>query len=125
MRKPTWLVLLPQPTPPPCNRSPRRAVYPLQISLASFPYGGTGAAPFSYSANITTGNFARKAGIDAVWAPLLAFAPPSLLIKAIADMGTATAADTARGIRFADAYGYCTLAGGCDPDFSVGKCWGW
>jgi len=95
------------------------------ISLAGFPYGGPTVVPFSYSANITTGNLTRKSGNDVVWAPLLAFLPPSLLIKDIADMGAATAADSAKGIRFADSYGYCTLEAGCDPDFSVGKSWGW
>ena len=97
----------------------------MQISFANFPYGGNSVTPFSYETNITTKNLTRKTTSDVVLAPILALAPPTLLIKSIGDMGEATAADTANGIRFNDAYSYCTLANSCDPDYSIGKCWGW
>ena len=97
----------------------------MQISFASFPYGGRGTSPFSYETNITTKNLTRKSTSDVVLEPILALAPPTLLIKCIGDMGDASAADTANGIRFENAYSYCTLANSCDPDYSIGKCWGW
>ena len=103
--------------------SPRDACW--QISFARFPYGGDGTAPFSYTMNITTKNLTRKTTSDVVLEPLLALAPPTLLIKCIGDMGAATAADTATGIRFSERYSYCTLANSCDPDYSIGKCWSW
>lgn len=64
-------------------------------------------------------------GSDLVWEPLLAFVPPTLLIKSIGDLGSESAADTATGIRFSESYSYCTLDKSCNPDFSIGKCWGW
>jgi len=94
------------------------------ISFANFPYGGNSVTPFSYETNITTKNLTRKTSSDVVLEPLLALAPPTLLIKCIGDMGEATAADTAKGIRFNDAYSYCTLANACNPDYSIGNCWG-
>ena len=96
-----------------------------QISFASFPYGGSSVTPFAYQLNITTRNLTKKTNSDLVWEPILAFIPPTLLIKSIADLGSNSAADTASGIRFTEAYSYCTLENSCDPDFSLGRCWGW
>jgi hypothetical protein len=98
-----------------------------QISFANFPYGGgaNGVTPFSFELNITTRNLTRKTTGDVALAPIIALAPPTLLIKCIGDMGDASAADTATGIRFSEAYSYCSLDKSCDPDYSIGKCWGW
>jgi hypothetical protein len=40
-------------------------------------------------------------------------------------MGSKTATDTSNGIRFSEAYSYCTIDSSCNPDFSIGKIWGW
>jgi hypothetical protein len=96
-----------------------------QISFASFPYGSATVTPFAYELNITTRNLTKKTNSDIVWEPILAFIPPTLLIKSISDLGSNSAADTATGIRFSEAYSYCTLENSCNPDFSLGRCWGW
>ena len=62
-----------------------------QVSFAGFPYGNASITPFSYQVNSTTGNLTMKNDSDIVWEPFFAFAPPTLLIKAISDMGTASA----------------------------------
>jgi hypothetical protein len=82
------------------------------------------AMPLSYEMNMTSRTLSKKVNADIIWEPLLAFFPPTLLVKSIADLGDASA-ESASGIRFANAYSYCTLEKSCDPDYSIGSCWGW
>jgi len=94
------------------------------VVVFGFPYGTyNGAVPFSYTQNITTGDTVVKDTADVVAAPIFAMIPPSLLIKDLNDFGALSASEKDMGLRFADAYSYCTPDKSCDPQFSVGKSW--
>ena len=100
----------------------------LQITFFGFPYGNYQGitAPFSFDRNITTNILARKTGSsDVLVAPIMALLPPSLLTKAVSDLGVASALDASTGLRFADAASYCSLSVNCDPDYSVAATWNW
>ncbi|EKX32324.1 hypothetical protein GUITHDRAFT_82405 [Guillardia theta CCMP2712] len=58
--------------------------------------------------------------------PLFSLLPPNLLSKNIADLGALTATDKNNGIRFSEAYSYCTINPDlCNPPYSVGNSWSW
>lgn len=75
--------------------------------------------------DIVSGNYTWKDNSDPVWEPLFAFVPPTLLVKAIADLGVLSASDKDQGLRFADRYSYCSKELLCNPSYAVGTTWSW
>uniref|UniRef100_A0A7S4NY30 ABC transporter domain-containing protein n=1 Tax=Guillardia theta TaxID=55529 RepID=A0A7S4NY30_GUITH len=93
-----------------------------------FPYGAyKKTAPFSYQYDITTKQYVLKDSKgDRAAEPLFSLLPPNLLSKNIADLGALTATDKNNGIRFSEAYSYCTINPDlCNPPYSVGNSWSW
>jgi len=96
------------------------------IGLFGFPYGQyNGTPPFSYETDIATGNLTKSNNTaNVAIEPVLAAFPPSLFIKNINDLGSLSAAETDDGLRFSERYSYCTLEKQCNPEYSIGVCWG-
>mmetsp|Transcript_48840 Transcript_48840/g.119011 ORF Transcript_48840/g.119011 Transcript_48840/m.119011 type:complete len:1032 (-) Transcript_48840:696-3791(-) len=97
------------------------------ISIFAFPYGSyRGQLPWSVEQDLATGSFVYKDSAGDRWVePIFAVLPPSLLIKNINDFGALSATDKDSGLRFNDAYSYCTLERACNPAYSVGNSWLW
>jgi ABC-type multidrug transport system ATPase subunit len=95
------------------------------VIVAGIPFGTLkgGTAPLSYVTNATTGNLTAVTTGEQVVEPLFAAIPPTLLVKVVADLGVLTATDKDVGLRFHEAYSYCTLDVNCNPSYSIGMCW--
>eukprot|EP00960_Hanusia_phi_P066607 766433-Hanusia_phi.AAC.1 len=93
-----------------------------------FPYGAyRKTAPFSYQFDLNSKQYVLKSSKgDRAAEPLFSLLPPNLLSKNIADLGALTATDKNNGIRFSEAYSYCSINPDlCNPSYSVGNSWKW
>ena len=96
------------------------------VGFFEFPFGGVDSStgPFSYEANITTGQLQYKVdSADVLAEPLVAMLPPALLVMDINVMGKFTLAETDVGMRLNETHAYCTLQRNCDPEYSMANTW--
>jgi ABC-type multidrug transport system fused ATPase/permease subunit len=96
------------------------------VGFFQFPFGSVDSAtgPFSYEANITTGQLMYKTdSLDVLAEPLVAMLPPALLVLDINVLGKFTLAETDVGVRLNETHSYCTLSRNCDPEYSLANSW--
>jgi hypothetical protein len=95
------------------------------INIFNFPFGRINTTePFGYDYD-TASKLAKKNNSDVIVEPIFAVLPPSLLVKAISDLGELSGRENSAGLRFGAVSTYCKLTDMCDPDFSIANIWVW